>query len=106
VRPSLEGAVAGSRGVDPSNGVLRKQLDRDRLRRGTSLVSQQVDLSLQAADPARAGAAWAAVDRQIVDQAPAIGLLVLQEVDLVSGPVGKYQHNPVWGTILSQLWVA
>jgi ABC-type transport system substrate-binding protein len=62
-------------------------------------------LTLQATDPAKAGAAWAAVDQQLVDQAPAIGLLVLQEVDLVSKRVGNYQHNPVGGTILSQLWV-
>jgi peptide/nickel transport system substrate-binding protein len=62
-------------------------------------------LSLQATDPAKAGAAWAAVDRQIVDQAPAIGLLVPQGVDLVSKRVGNYQRNPVWGIILSQLWV-
>jgi ABC-type transport system substrate-binding protein len=41
-------------------------------------------LRLQATDPAKAGAAWAAVDRQIVDQAPTIGLLVPQGVDLVS----------------------
>jgi ABC-type transport system substrate-binding protein len=62
-------------------------------------------LSLQVSDPARAGAAWAAVDRQIVDQAPAIGLLVPQGVDLVSKRVGNYQRNPVSGVVLSQLWV-
>ena len=53
----------------------------------------------------RPGAAWAAVDRQIVDQAPTIGLLVPQGVDLVSKRVTNYQLNPVWGVILSQLWV-
>jgi YVTN family beta-propeller protein len=62
-------------------------------------------LSLQTTDPAKAGAAWAAVDRQIVDQAPAIGLVVPQGVELVSKRVGNYQRNPVWGVILSQLWV-
>jgi peptide/nickel transport system substrate-binding protein len=62
-------------------------------------------LRLQATDPAKAGAAWAAVDRQIVDQAPTIGLLVPQGVDLVSKRVDNYQLNPVWGVILSQLWV-
>jgi YVTN family beta-propeller protein len=62
-------------------------------------------LSLQTTDPAKTGAAWAAVDRRIVDQAPAIGLLVPQGVDLLSKRVGNYQHNPVWGVILSQLWV-
>jgi hypothetical protein len=50
-------------------------------------------------------AAWAAVDRQIVDQAPAMGLLVPQGVDLVSERVGNYQRNPAWGVVLSQLWV-
>jgi peptide/nickel transport system substrate-binding protein len=62
-------------------------------------------VSLQVTDPARAGAAWAAVDRQIVDQAPAIPLLVPQGIDLVSKKVGNYQHNPQRGVILSQLWV-
>jgi ABC-type transport system substrate-binding protein len=51
-------------------------------------------LGLQATDPAKAGAAWAAADRQIVDQAPAIGLLVPQGIDLVSKRVGNYQRNP------------
>jgi len=31
--------------------------------------------------------------------------LVPQGVDLVSKRVGNYQRNPVWGIILSQLWV-
>jgi YVTN family beta-propeller protein len=60
---------------------------------------------LQATDPTAAGPAWAAVDRQIVDQAPAIPLLVPQGIDLVSKRVGNYQRNPGWGIILSQLWV-
>jgi len=62
-------------------------------------------LGLQTTDPAKAGAAWAAVDRQLVDEAPAVGLLVPQGVDLVSKRVGNYQRNPVLGVVLSQLWV-
>jgi peptide/nickel transport system substrate-binding protein len=62
-------------------------------------------LSLQTTDSAKVSAAWAAVDRRIVDQAPTIGLLVPQGVDLVSKRVDNYQHNPLWGVILSQLWV-
>jgi len=62
-------------------------------------------LRLQATDPAAAGSAWAAVDRQIVDDAPAISLLVPQGIDLVSKRVGNYQHNLAWGVLLSQLWV-
>jgi len=86
----------------PNNGTNRNV---------SEFCSQQLErsiahaLSLQATDPAKAGAAWAAVDRQIVDQAPAIGLLVPQEVDLVSRRVGNFQHSPVGGIILSQLWV-
>jgi ABC-type transport system substrate-binding protein len=77
----------------------------------SEFCSQQVErriehaLSLQATDPAKAGAAWAAVDRQLVDQAPVIGLLVPQSVDLVSKRVGNLQRNPIWGAILSQLWI-
>jgi YVTN family beta-propeller protein len=63
-------------------------------------------LRLQATDPAAAGLAWAAVDRHIVDQAPAISLLVPEGIDLVSRRVDNYQHHPVWGVILSQLWVS
>jgi len=62
-------------------------------------------LRLQATDPAAAGPAWAAADRQIVDEAPAIPLLVPQGIDLVSKRVGNYQHNPPLGAVLSQLWV-
>jgi peptide/nickel transport system substrate-binding protein len=62
-------------------------------------------LRLQVTDPAAAGPAWAAVDRQIVNDAPAIPLLVPQGIDLVSKRVGNYQHNPTFGAILSQLWV-
>jgi peptide/nickel transport system substrate-binding protein len=62
-------------------------------------------LRLQATDPAAAGPAWAAVDRHIVDQAPAIPLLVPQGIDLVSKRVRNYQHNPTLGAVLSQLWV-
>jgi hypothetical protein len=78
----------------------------------SEFCSQQVErriqeaLGLQATDPAKAAAAWAAVvDRQVVDQAPAIGLLVPQEVNVVAKRVDNYQYNPVGGVILSQLWV-
>jgi YVTN family beta-propeller protein len=62
-------------------------------------------LGVQATDPAKVGAAWAAVDRQIVEEAPAIGLLIPQGVDVVSRRAENYQHHPIWGVLLSQLWV-
>jgi peptide/nickel transport system substrate-binding protein len=78
---------------------------------GSEFCSRSLDgrieraLSLQVTDPSRAGLAWAAVDRQIVDEAPTIPLLVPQGIDLVSTRVGNYQRSPQWGVILSQLWV-
>jgi ABC-type oligopeptide transport system substrate-binding subunit len=60
---------------------------------------------LQTRDPAAAGEAWAAVDRAVVDAAPWVPYLNLTAVDLVSGRVGDYQHNPIGGVLLDQLWL-
>ena len=54
---------------------------------------------------AAAGKAWAAVDRAIVDQAPAVPLYTLRSVDFVSKRIGDYVSNPEYGVLLDQLWV-
>ena len=54
---------------------------------------------------AAAGKAWAAVDRAIVDQAPAVPLYTQRSVDFVSKRVGDYVYNPEYGVLLDQLWV-
>jgi peptide/nickel transport system substrate-binding protein len=54
---------------------------------------------------AAAGTAWAAVDRAIVDQSPAVPLYTLRSVDFVSRRVGDYVYNPEYGVLLDQLWV-
>jgi peptide/nickel transport system substrate-binding protein len=54
---------------------------------------------------AAAGKAWAAVDRAIVDQSPAVPLYTLRSVDFVSKRVGDYVYNPEYGVLLDQLWV-
>jgi hypothetical protein len=34
-----------------------------------------------------------------------LGLVNRRSVTLVSKRVGNYQHHPMWGTLLDQLWV-
>jgi YVTN family beta-propeller protein len=62
-------------------------------------------LQLQQSDPAAAGQAWTAVDRSIVDFAPAASLVNQRESDFVSARVGNYQHHPEWTILYDQLWV-
>jgi ABC-type transport system substrate-binding protein/predicted Ser/Thr protein kinase len=60
---------------------------------------------LQTADPARAAAMWARVDRMLVDRAVIVPLYNPANVDFVSRRVGNYQYNPQGGLLLDQLWV-
>jgi peptide/nickel transport system substrate-binding protein len=62
-------------------------------------------LDLQETDPAAAGDAWAAVDRAIVDLAPAAPLAHRRGFDIVSDRLGNYQHHPEWLVLFDQLWV-
>ena len=60
---------------------------------------------VQLEDPAAAGALWADIDREIVDQAPYLWLVNPIHVAFVSERVGNYQFNPQWDSLLNQLWV-
>jgi peptide/nickel transport system substrate-binding protein len=62
-------------------------------------------ISLQASDPAQANRLWSKIDRALVDRAPAVPMVNLREVSLVSARAGNYQSHPLWGTLLDQLWV-
>jgi peptide/nickel transport system substrate-binding protein len=62
-------------------------------------------LKLQTADPYLANRLWARIDREIVDEAPAVPLFTLKQVDIVSRRVGNYQFHPQWGVLFGQLWV-
>ncbi|MFY9927015.1 MAG: BTAD domain-containing putative transcriptional regulator [Streptosporangiaceae bacterium] len=59
----------------------------------------------QATDPAAAATVWARLDRQLTDLAIWVPTVVPNEVDLLSRRTGNYQHNPIWGVLLDQLWV-
>jgi peptide/nickel transport system substrate-binding protein len=62
-------------------------------------------LAVQVRDPRAANGPWARLERKLVDRAIAIPLVNPKEIDFVSSRVGNYQHHPVFGTLISQLWV-
>jgi ABC-type transport system substrate-binding protein/DNA-binding SARP family transcriptional activator len=59
----------------------------------------------RAATGADAAAAWAAVDRRLVDLAPAVPTINLRTAILVSKRVGNVTHHAQWTTLLEQMWV-
>ena len=61
--------------------------------------------SLQIADPRRADALWAKIDRELVDRAVTVSLVTPNATDFVSKRVGNYQFHPLWGLLIDQLWV-
>jgi peptide/nickel transport system substrate-binding protein len=71
------------------------------------VVRQEMNTAraIQVNDPAAANAAWAGVDRSIVDLAPWLQLPTPRLVYFVSARTGNVQVNPVWGLLLSQLWI-
>ncbi len=60
---------------------------------------------LQAQDPHAAAKLWTEVDRDLTDLAPLVRTYTPRNVDLVSKRVGNYQHHPLFGVLLDQLWV-
>jgi peptide/nickel transport system substrate-binding protein len=62
-------------------------------------------LRLQERDSAAANESWAALDRDLTDQAPWVSLYTPSSSDFVSTRVGNYQHHPLWGALYAQLWV-
>jgi len=61
--------------------------------------------ALEASDPQRAAAAWADVDRKVVDAAGWVPLITPREVELISSRVRNYQYHPIWGALADQLWL-
>ncbi len=60
---------------------------------------------LQLVNPGAADALWARVERRVVDQAPAVAMLNLLNVDALSSRVGNYRSIPVLGMLLDQAWI-
>ena len=61
--------------------------------------------TLQLTDPEQAATLWAAINRQLVDQAAWVPTVNVQFVEFVSKRVRNYQFSPVGGFIPTQVWL-
>jgi peptide/nickel transport system substrate-binding protein len=61
--------------------------------------------TLEPSAPGSASQAWAAIDRQITDQAPWLPLYNPRLDLATSSRVGNYQYHPFFALLLDQLWV-
>jgi len=48
---------------------------------------------------------WQRVEASLAARAPTVPLVSENFVSLAAKDVGNYQHHPVWGPLLDQLWV-
>jgi hypothetical protein len=60
---------------------------------------------LQSRDPKAANEAWARLERQVVDSAIIVPVITPEATDFVSERVGNYQRHPLFGMLISQVWV-
>jgi peptide/nickel transport system substrate-binding protein len=72
-----------------------------------SAIDRQIERAkrLQASDPKSALALWRHVHEQLVDAAAWVPLYNSRAIDVVSARTQNYQHHPVFGILLDQLWV-
>jgi peptide/nickel transport system substrate-binding protein len=52
-----------------------------------------------------AGALYARIDQEIVDQAPWVPIYNPRSLVMLSARVGNYQFDPYWSVLIDQLWV-
>jgi ABC-type transport system substrate-binding protein/DNA-binding SARP family transcriptional activator len=62
-------------------------------------------LAGEVGDPATAAGQWAAIDRELVDQAPWVPLYNPRDLTVLSARTGNYQFHPYWNLLLDQLWI-
>jgi len=62
-------------------------------------------LTSRPSDPAAATTRWAAIDRELTDQAPWVPLYNPRDLTLLSARVGNYRYHPYWSLLIDQLWV-
>ena len=75
---------------------------------GTHYCDPAIDAQIAAARRStgtESNALWQKVYERIEAASPAVPLVNRREVTLVSKRVGNFQHHPMWGTLLDQLWV-
>ena len=62
-------------------------------------------LADQVGDPATAEGQWAAIDHELVDQAPWVPLYNPRDLTVLSARTGNYQFHSYWNLLIDQLWV-
>jgi YVTN family beta-propeller protein len=62
-------------------------------------------LALQARGLGAAARRWAAIDHELVDQAPWVPLYTPRDLAVLSARVGNYEFHPYWNLLIDQLWV-
>ena len=62
-------------------------------------------LAAQSSDPDEALRLWTQLDRSVVDQALLVPFVNGRQYDFVSRRLGNYQRHPVFGLLVSQVWV-
>jgi peptide/nickel transport system substrate-binding protein len=65
----------------------------------------QAAMATAITDPAKANTQWAAIDKEVTDQAPAVSLFNPKHVDFVSSRLGNFMFNAQFYWIPSQAWV-
>ncbi|WP_421592261.1 ABC transporter substrate-binding protein [Shinella sp. M27] len=65
----------------------------------------QKALDLGVTDQVAADAMWAEIDREVTDQAPAVGLFTPKRLDFVSKRLGNFQFNRQFNWMITQSWV-
>ena len=68
-------------------------------------VQAQQALAHEAGDPAMAAGQWAAIDRELADQAPWVPLYNPRNLTVLSARTGNYQFHSYWNLLIDQLWV-
>jgi hypothetical protein len=53
----------------------------------------------------RANAAWARLERELVDRAIVVPVITPNATEFVSKRLGNYQRNRNFGMLISQVWV-
>jgi ABC-type transport system substrate-binding protein len=62
-------------------------------------------LDLQNRDPQAANAAWAKLERELVERAIVVPVINPDSTEFVSKRLGNYERNPNFGMLISQVWV-
>jgi peptide/nickel transport system substrate-binding protein len=65
----------------------------------------QLTLALQNRDPQAGDAAWARLERELVEGAIVVPIFNPNATEFVSKRLGNYERNPNFGMLISQVWV-